>query len=65
LIEEMLLSEDERGGGVVEDEGETLAWGERVEGEVGGAGLERGEQRDEHLDGAVEAEGDELFRADG
>ena len=52
-------SEQEAGRRLLEHEGQTLRGVGGVEREVGAAGLEDGEEGDDELEGALEAEGDE------
>ena len=49
---------------VLEHEGDALGGILRIDGDVGGAGLDDGEQRDEHLGGALERKRDEVLGAD-
>src|SRR5205807_7256897 len=55
------VGELDASAGVVEHEGESLAGVVGVEGDVGGAGLEDGEERDDQARRALEADGDAVL----
>jgi hypothetical protein len=61
--EELLLRENNVGTSVGEVEGEQCGRSLRVERDEGGTGFEGGEQGDNHLGGAIEEDGDTMFRA--
>ena len=62
---EVPRGEQEGDAGIPEHEGEAVGGVGGVEGEVGAAGLHDGERGDEHVEGAVEADGDQGVGADG
>ena len=57
--QERAVREDETNAGVGEHEAEAVGGVVGIEGEVGGAGLEGGEECDEHVEGAGEGDADE------
>ena len=58
------MGEDQAGLAVFEHEGQSLGGVVRIEGDVGCAGLEDGQEADDHLDGALQADGDALVGSD-
>ena len=61
---EPLFGDEDGGAGVVEHEGEAVGRVVGVERDVGAAGLEDGQQGDDHVDGPGRAEADEGLGAD-
>ena len=57
------MGDDERYATRFEHEGDAVGRKERVDGDVGGAGLQDAEEGDDELERAVEADGDERARA--
>ena len=64
LFGEVALGEKHRGLGVGEDESEALGRVGEVDGEVGAAGFEDGEEADDEVEGALHAKADDDFGAD-
>ncbi len=64
LAGEVVLGDDQGCGGVVEHVGEAFGGVFGVEGDIGGAGFEDGQEGDDEVGGAVEVYGDEVFGAD-
>lgn len=58
-VSERGVRENEGGRGVVEDELDARWRQKRVDGEEGSAGLERGEESDEEVEGAIKRDGDD------
>ncbi len=63
-LQKRLLRKHHAGTGILKHEGNTLGRVGRVERDVSATGLEHPEQRDQHLDGALDVDADELFGAD-
>ncbi|GJE78595.1 hypothetical protein BGCPKDLD_5212 [Methylorubrum suomiense] len=58
------VGEEEAGAGLADDGVAALRGGVGIDGEVGGAGLEDGEDGDEGVGGSFEAQGDAVFGVD-
>ncbi len=52
----MFLSQDERGPGVIDQEGKAIGRRRGIKGDIGAARFEDPENTDDHLEGAVNAE---------
>src|ERR1043165_6276383 len=63
FLQKLLLSEQEGWSGILKNEGEAVERIRRVERQISSARLEGGEHCHDHVWRAVEAERDEVFRA--